>query len=718
MGKYLTFFLSLLSVNVSAQTDVDIDRVFEAGLPVVMVETEDGVSPTYDYAVTPPGCVGNAITNATKVPGRVLVLGAGRDTLFDSGSYVAKKSGMTIKIRGNSSASGARDAKKAYKIKLQAKADMLSTDDGADHSDKNWLLLKMDDESPMLNFVTGMSVNRCVGLQYTPCYEPVNVMLNGEYMGVYFLSESVCRNADVRIDVDKNAGYIFEYDPYWWNEERYVESRFKFNYTLKYPDDELTELQLSYFTSLVNRMDDAIIDYGYYADIIDVESFAEWMLGHDILGTKDSGGSNIFLTKYDSSDTTRVMMANMWDFDTIEKMRGNWANSHNGLFFLYLFNRKAKSDFVKAYKRKWDEVSETLFDDVSNSLTAFVESDTGEALERSLVLDGLRWGMDRQTLRESLDSALEWLTYRKDWLALRIPRIHERYFLNNPLPEGQHSLKVLAIGDSDMSDDTAYLPKVLDGMGVPADSYCVYSVCHEGASLSYWAETLGKGVTDSLRLVAGECVVCEDVTSERDFLEHDWDVVVLQQSYEKSCDYSSFNPYLRTVIDEIRKRCLNDKVTIAWQMTHSHMMSDSLSATSATDSVWQVMCDVTMQMIEEDGVDVVIPVGTAVQDARNTPFLQTEHELTRDGARLSYGVGRYLATCVWAQSLFAPVYGFDVCDCVVCHDVLSTESGDDVMYEDSCVPVDETNREICLMAVTYACLTPFKLTQVAPILIR
>ncbi len=35
-----------------------------------------------------------------------------------------------------------------------------------------------------------------LGLQWTPCYQYVNVVLNGDYQGLYMLAESVDRNAD------------------------------------------------------------------------------------------------------------------------------------------------------------------------------------------------------------------------------------------------------------------------------------------------------------------------------------------------------------------------------------------------------------------------------------------------------------------------------------------------------------------------------------------
>jgi hypothetical protein len=58
-----------------------------------------------------------------------------------------------------------------------------------------------------------------------------------------------------------------------------------------------------------------------YAERIDVESFARWLLAHDILGTWDSYGSNLFIARYDTLDS-KVRMPVLWDFDTIFRMEG------------------------------------------------------------------------------------------------------------------------------------------------------------------------------------------------------------------------------------------------------------------------------------------------------------------------------------------------------------------------------------------------------------
>ena len=111
-------------------------QLTNSGLPLVCIETVNGETPTCTDINHPVGAIGSSIINATKVPGRVVLI-QNNDTLYDSGEYVEDKSGMVIQIRGNTSA---HLQKRPYKLKLQKKADLLRRGDKR-FKDKTWLLL-------------------------------------------------------------------------------------------------------------------------------------------------------------------------------------------------------------------------------------------------------------------------------------------------------------------------------------------------------------------------------------------------------------------------------------------------------------------------------------------------------------------------------------------------------------------------------------------------
>jgi spore coat protein CotH len=423
------------------QADNDVIKKIESiNLPVIHIETVNGEMPTYKRAETPDGCWGMGIKNITKVPGRLFM--TLRDSIiYDTGNYVEDVSGMTIRVRGNSSA--VAFDKKPYKIKLQKKYDLLMRGDEEKYKDKEWVLLK-DEKSTIFKQINN-KVSKILDLQWTPEIQYVNVVFNGEYWGMYELCESVKRNTSCRLNVD-DSGYIFEYDLFWWNEDLYVKSPtplsdpWPMNYTFKYPDSkDITNDQLGYFKSMIAKTERSLID-GDYQEFIDIDSFVSWILAHDLLGNHDDKGSNIFLTKLDSTENSKVMMGNLWDMDRIFEMEGEWDPSHNMFFYKKLFNSKNKA-FVKAYKDKWNQLSTKLTDDLMTYLDEFANSELAEAIDKSTKLDNRRWDTDFESTSYYVNKAKKWLTSRKEWLDRKINKLdtgdstnimsHEDNQLNN-----------------------------------------------------------------------------------------------------------------------------------------------------------------------------------------------------------------------------------------------------------------------------------------------
>jgi hypothetical protein len=248
-------------------------------------------------------------------------------------------------------------------------------------------------------------------------YQYVNVVLNGDYQGLYMLAESVDRNADCRLNVDKSSGYIFELDAYWWNEDLSVKTSFGWdvNYTFKYPDSEdITDEQLSNFENYIHEMEASLMD-ATYPEYIDVESFANWMLAHDILGDIDAAGSNIFLTKYDDSSTSKIMMGPLWDYDWIMNAE-EWAYIHKFYYFSLLFESENET-FRNTYSRRWKDIKDPLFDSLFEYFDQFVESPEGQALNATIPYHNNRWAEYKlQTVQTYLESAKSYFETRKSWL--------------------------------------------------------------------------------------------------------------------------------------------------------------------------------------------------------------------------------------------------------------------------------------------------------------
>ena len=421
----ITALLALMVIAADAQVDrfrgisswppgITSDSLMATGLPLVLITTVDGEEPTCDYVTAPEGCLGESIANASKVPGRAVVVVRG-DTLFDSGEYVKGESGMTIRIRGNSSA---WSIKHPFKIKLQQKGDMLHRGDPR-FDDRDWVLL-YEAEYSLYNLLA-RTVCKMARMEWVPEGEYVNVVVNGDFRGLYFLSESVDRNPQCRIDVDKQSGYIVELDPYWWNEDVWFGTMLTqdspyIRYTFKYPDsDEVTDEQIAYISGEISAVEASLMD-STYTDHIDVESFVTWVLVHDILGTWDEAGSNTFLMKHDSTPESKVRMGPPWDFDTILRMEGEWSRLHYSMLLPWTWHDDRDGAFTRRYFKRLEDVRGWLFDAVISWAEGLARSKLAEALDKSRAWDSPRWDIPFESVEGNVATITNWFSARKLWV--------------------------------------------------------------------------------------------------------------------------------------------------------------------------------------------------------------------------------------------------------------------------------------------------------------
>jgi hypothetical protein len=399
----LTLWTQLLQAGT-----VDSALVCRQDLPVLCISTVGSEEPSCDYVFAPEGAFGISTANCTKVPGRAVMYEKG-EKVFDTGNYEKSVSGMTIRIRGNTSAY--YYSKKPYKIKLQQKADMLCRSDSR-YYDKDWALLADGDTD--IKTLIGLKVSQLMGLWWTPACRMVNLIINGNYRGVYLLIETVDRNADCRINVDKHSGFIIERDAYWWNENVYFKSTGGKEFTFKYPDEEdVTAEQLAYISQYVEDMEHAIAE-GTYADYIDVGSFAAWLMAHDILGTYDSGGANLYLTKNDSTADSKLSMSTLWDFGSIMKADDQMARIRYNSFFYYnqLFNHK---NFADTYQELYNSKSAYIFTELIKYLNSFTDEEIA-AVDESRRLDAQRWDYTAVSMNDNIKEAVTWFTKRQEWM--------------------------------------------------------------------------------------------------------------------------------------------------------------------------------------------------------------------------------------------------------------------------------------------------------------
>jgi len=228
---------------------------------------------------------------------------------------------------------------------------------------------------------------------------------------------------------------------------------------------------------------------------------------------------------------------------------------------------------------------------------------------------------------------------------------------NNPMPTD--TLRILMIGNSFTEDATEYIGGLIKNSPIDSRTCCVYVLTQGGAELKTWClKYEDDTVSVSIRRKGGNLLMPVTKGSVRDILHQQWDIVSIQQVSMHSNNINTFIPWLQNLIGYIQTDCTNEAVKICWHETWSYDVGMQSSGPKG-EAGWYAIVSTVEEVLRITGIELVIPSGTAIQNARNT-MLNTPHSLTRDGQHIAYGVGQYLLACTVYEALFSPVYGVSV----------------------------------------------------------
>lgn len=141
--------------------------------------------------------------------------------------------------------------------------------------------------------------------------------------------------------------------------------------------------------------------------------------------------------------------------------------------------------------------------------------------------------------------------------------------------------------------------------------------------------------------------------------DENWDYVSFQQVSDSSGIYSSFEKTLPALYDYVKTRVLNPNIKYMLHQTWAYAQSSTHAAfplyNKNQTTMYDAIADAYNKAKSLIPVSLVIPAGTAIQDARTS---LVGDNFTRDGYHLSIPMGRYIAACTWYESVFGkPVVG-------------------------------------------------------------
>jgi hypothetical protein len=226
-----------------------------------------------------------------------------------------------IKGRGNSTWSW---PKKPYKIKLDSKESLFGL-----LPEKDWVLLADYQDGTHLLHAVAFKIGRLLEMPFTNTIIPVEVSLNGDYLGLYGLTEQIEVKTN-RVNVGDDDGLLLEFDQYYDEEWQFRSAAYDLPVMVKDPGlDTAAELALiqsdfEAFEALVVSEDFPNTDY---LDHIDAISIANYLIVYMLTANEEINHPKS--TYMHKSATGKYAMGPIWDFDWAYGFEGTGRHFSN-----------------------------------------------------------------------------------------------------------------------------------------------------------------------------------------------------------------------------------------------------------------------------------------------------------------------------------------------------------------------------------------------------
>ncbi len=235
-----------------------------------------------------------------------------------------------IRGRGNSSFSGTSDmndywGKNSYRLKLDEKANLLGVGGSAN---RDWVLnSNKHDASGLRNYTVWNLAKQMNTMPFVPGCTWVNLYLNGDYRGVYMLTDHV-EVANDRVEVEDSLkepdkGYLVELDFRGDSETGAVEgltyfyvSGFDASNTREWviKSDVFSVDETNYIRNYIEACHKAIMlgDRATIDQLVDIPSLIDMLIVEELSKDVDAGGASLFMQKDKGG---KLYFTAPWDFD-------------------------------------------------------------------------------------------------------------------------------------------------------------------------------------------------------------------------------------------------------------------------------------------------------------------------------------------------------------------------------------------------------------------
>ena len=399
-----TLFLSLVLCLCAA-----LQAVSPSGtLPVLYIQTENNAKIT---------------SKETYINATYYLVANNTEGVQNIGSSAAP---LAMEIRGRGNYSWTGFDKKPYRIKLGDKQALL----GMNKSKHFALLAHADDSNDRKGFMrnaVGFELSKMIGISYTPNAKPLEVVLNGDYIGLYFLTETIrvdkdrvniVEQEDEETDSEKiTGGWLVEIDNYDSDPHVTIKEGGKHTMWITYKTpEELSTQQEEYLTQQMKLIDNLVYGDKNSSELwnhLDMDALAKFYIVQELTDNYESFHGSCYLHK-EMGASEKWHFGPVWDFGSSFNRDKSQYMYQGDVWHNHWIPEICKFPaFMERVKEIWNEFYKGNYNDIYTFINTHKSQITQAAAK-----DKERWSQyhGSQTIGTYIDRTTEVLRKNATWL--------------------------------------------------------------------------------------------------------------------------------------------------------------------------------------------------------------------------------------------------------------------------------------------------------------
>ena len=424
----ILFLLSIISLRTFSQVNFT-----SSNIPIIIIETN-----------------GQEILDDPRITAHMGVIDNGEGIInYITDPYNGYNGNISIEIRGSTSQSF---EKKQFGLETQ---NILGENNNVSllglPAENDWVLNGPYSDKTLIRNVLAYKLSESLGY-YAPRTRLCELLINGQYMGVYVLIEKIKRDKNrvdiAKLTIDENngddltGGYIIKFDKQTGTNCDFIVTEFANIHTyIEYPDcDNITPTQKSYIHNYINSFEERLYSNHFkdsiigYKPFIDVNSFVDYFFINELSRNIDAYNLSSFMFKDKDSKNGKLSFGPVWDYNIAF---GN-ANYNNGYSVIglnapsHIWYQRLLQDttFTNTLNERWvqfrnSQLSNDNIINIIDSLVFLLNEPQKRNFEKWDIISTPIWPNYNigASYEDEISFLKSWIIARLNWLDYNLPSI-------------------------------------------------------------------------------------------------------------------------------------------------------------------------------------------------------------------------------------------------------------------------------------------------------